>query len=173
MSSAQRDHSQPSISVSSTQMFTSGQPEVHEVELAWQLYPASQSQPASRLDPRAQLALPDRLEVVRQESLVARTRTSQLRGKRSTLPWSDAEGTVSPLVITIPVLDRPTSGFALRVHTAAAAALPSARDHRRIERALAPICERVRDLPRSIRRGPSAHPPWPAAVRRATSLYAG
>ena len=57
MSSAQRDHSQPSISVSITQMFASGQPEFHEVELAWQFNPASQSQPASRLDPRAQLAL--------------------------------------------------------------------------------------------------------------------
>jgi len=75
MSSAQRDHSQPSISVSIHP--DSEQPEVHEVELAWQSYPASQSQPASSLDPRAQLALPDRLEVVRQESLVPRARTTQ------------------------------------------------------------------------------------------------
>ena len=101
--------------------------------------------PASRLDPRA-----------------------QLRGKRSTLPRSDAESAVLPMVIPVPVSARPTSGFAQRVHTAAAAALPSARDHRRIARARALPAASERTSARdpsdpvegapAIRRAPSAHP---------------
>jgi len=168
-------------------MFASGQPEVHEVELARQSYPASQSQPASCFDPRAQIALPDRLEVVRQESLVPGDGSVQpscaandLRSRGATLkvtcrPWSSPSpsrpvqlpgshcGFAQPLRLLCPA-PAITDASCARALTAASGRWPT-HPPRSIRRSPSAATR----LPRPIRRGPSAHPPRPAAVRRAIS----
>jgi hypothetical protein len=142
---------------------------------------ASCTQPASPSQPAASIPAPSWLCLIewslRGESLVPRARTTQLR-VRQTLP----RGTVSPLVLPVPVSVRPSSwcqpavplralGQATAIavagrestrptsHSAAAAALPSARDRRRRRRRSGrerdPSCERA-----------SAHPQRSAAIFR-------